>query len=109
MAVDISGNVYIADTYNNRIRKINTAGIISTVAGSWTAGVGGYGGDGGPATDALLYYPMGIAVDNAGSIYIADETNNRIRMVNTAGIITTLAGNGIAGYSGDGGAATARS
>jgi len=106
IAVDNLGNTYIADTHNNRIRKINSSGIISTVAGSGS-GIGGYGGDGGPATDAYLFYPAGVAVDNSGSIYIADEANNRIRVVNTSGIITTIAGTGVAGFSGDGAAATA--
>ena len=105
VAVDSNGNIYIADTYNNRIRKVNsTTGIITTIAGN---GTGGYSGDGGIATNATLYHPFGVAVDSNGNIYIADHNNNRIRKVNsTTGIITTIAGNGTAGYSGDGGIAT---
>ena len=88
---------------NNRIRKVATNGIITTVAGN---GGYGYAGDGGAATNASLYYPAGVAVDAAGNLYIADSDNNRIRKVDTNGIITTVAGNGGSGYSGDGGAAT---
>lgn len=100
VACDATGNVYIADYGNNRIRKINPAGIISTVAGS---AVFGFSGDGGPSTASQLYYPMGIAIDGPGNIYICDVNNNRIRMINTSGIISTIAGNGTAGFSGDGG------
>lgn len=117
-AVDALGNVYFSDLNNQRVRKINAAGIISTVAGSGTvvasAGTaGGFSGDGGQATNARLNSPHGVAVDRAGNLYIADTTNNRIRKVDTAGIITTVAGNGnttIAGLPGfqpgDGGPAT---
>jgi sugar lactone lactonase YvrE len=101
--VDSSGNLYIADTYNQRIREVGTSGIITTVAGN---GGAGYSGDGGAATNASLYYPRGVAVDASGNVYIADYYNNGIRKVGTNGIITTVAGNGTAGYSGDGGAAT---
>ena len=103
VAVDGAGNIYIADNANNRVRKINTAGIISTIAG-----VGlpyGYAGDGGPATVARLYYPKAIAVDNPGNVYICDWNNSVIRKINTSGTITTLAGTGVSGYSGDGSAA----
>ncbi|MFH1352591.1 MAG: LamG-like jellyroll fold domain-containing protein [bacterium] len=103
VAVDSSGNVYIADYGNNRIRKINTSGIITTIAGN---GSGGYSGDDGSATSAQLYYPAGVAVDGSGNIYIADYYNHRIRKVDLSGYITTIAGNGSAGYSGDGGTAT---
>ena len=103
VAVDTSGNVYIADFGNKRIRKVTTAGIISTVAGNGTAG---YSGDGGAATSAEISAPGGVAVDTSGNIYIADQSNNRIRKVTSAGIISTVAGNGTAGFSGDGGAAT---
>jgi hypothetical protein len=105
VAVDSSGNVYIADTGNSVVRKVS-GGIINTVAGN---GGLGYWGDGGPATSAYLYSPSDVAVDASGNFYIADSENMRIRMVNTAGIISTVAGNGSAGYSGDGGPATAAS
>ena len=103
LAVDSAGNVYIADSENNRIRKVATNGVITTVAGN---GVYAYGGDGGAATNASLQAPSGVAVDSAGHVYIADRYNNRIRKVDVTGTITTLAGNGNFGYSGDGGAAT---
>ncbi len=107
-AVDAQGNVYIADTSNNRIRKVSaTTGTISTFAGTGTSG---FSGDGGAATAAKLSSPAGVAVDTAGNVYIADSSNNRIRKVNASnGIITTVAGNGSTGYSGDGGQATAAS
>ncbi|MHB8260539.1 MAG: NHL domain-containing protein [Bacteroidia bacterium] len=101
--VDATGNLYISDSENNRIRKINTAGIITTVAGNGTAG---YSGDGGQATTAGLYNPNGVAFDALGNMYIPDDYNNRVRMINTAGIITTIAGTGTATYSGDGGQAS---
>jgi sugar lactone lactonase YvrE len=104
LVFDGSGNLYIADSGNNRIRMINLSGIISTVAGST---ISGYAGDGLAATSAELNFPTGIAVDGSGNIYIADTVNNRIRFVNTGGIISTIAGNGTAGYTGDTGAATA--
>jgi sugar lactone lactonase YvrE len=102
-ALDAAGNLYIADTDNERIRKVNTNGIITTVAGN---GTNLYTGDGGPATNASLSAPTGVALDAADNLYIADQGNNRIRRVDTNGIITTVAGNGIATYAGDGGAAT---
>jgi gliding motility-associated-like protein len=98
---DQAGNLYISD--NNSIRRVNLAGIISTIAGSGTSG---YSGDGGPAVAALLNEPYGVAVDNAGNIYIPDANNNVVRMINTAGIISTIAGvEQSAGYNGDGGPA----
>jgi sugar lactone lactonase YvrE len=106
VAVDAAGNLFIADEANNRVRKVNPGGVISTVAGNGTQG---YSGDGGPATSAELYYPYGVAVDTAGNLFIADEGNNRIRMVTPGGVISTVAGNGIFGFSGhngDGGPAT---
>jgi uncharacterized protein (TIGR03437 family) len=99
VAVDSAGNVYIADTFNYRVRKISN-GVITTVAGG-----GSVLGDGGPATSALLGLPYAVAVDSAGSLYIADAGANRIRKV-SSGAITTVAGNGTIGYSGDGGPAT---
>ena len=103
VAVDSSGNLYIAGFDNHRVRKVDTSGIISTIAGS---GVPGYSGDGGPATQAQLVHPIGVAVDAAGNIYIADLNNYRVRKVDTDGIITTVAGTAVAGYSGDGGPPT---
>jgi PKD repeat protein len=93
IAFDKDGNMYIADTHNNSIRKVDrTTGIITTIAGFW--GRQGYGGDGGPATSASLYYPTGVEVDEAGNVYIADSINLRIRKVGLDGIISTVAGNG---------------
>ena len=89
VAVDSSGNLYIADTYNDRIRKVSN-GVITTVAG---AGVEGYDGDGGPATSALLSQPEGVAVDSSGNLYIADSGNSRVRKV-SGGVIATIAGPG---------------
>ena len=108
VTVDSAGNLYIADTANNVIRKVNTGGTITTVAGNYSLG-GGYSGDGGPATSAALYAPVTVTVDGAGNLYIADTANNVIRQVNTSGTITTFAGDYSLGgtYSGDGGAATA--
>jgi len=102
VAVDGSGNIYIADTYNCCIRKVDTSGIITTVAGDGTEG---YSGDGGPAVQAKLHDPCGVAVDGSGNIYIADTNNRCIRKVDTSGIITIVAGDGTEGYSGDGGPA----
>ena len=101
---DNSGNMYIADYGNNVIRKVNAAGNISTIAGNTLAG---YTGDGGPATAAEFNLPYGLALDHSGNLYVADENNNVIRKIDTLGMISTFAGNGTAGYSGDGGAATA--
>jgi hypothetical protein len=97
------GEIYIADRMNHRIRKVDLAGIISTVAGT---GSDGYDGDGGPATSAELNKPRGVFVDGSENIYIADTDNHRIRKVSISGIITTVAGTGNGGYSGDGVPAT---
>jgi sugar lactone lactonase YvrE len=101
---DAMGNVFIADDGRSCIRKVNTAGIISTIAGNGTYG---FSGDGGQATAASLRGASSVAFDAAGNFYIADRNNNRIRKVDTGGIITTFAGTGTAGYTGDGGQATA--
>jgi sugar lactone lactonase YvrE len=104
VAVDRQGNVYIADSTNNRVRKVSNA-TITTIAGTGKPGVWGFSGDGGPATSAKLRSPEGVAVDRNGNVYIADTGNNRVRKVNRAGTITTIAGTGIPGSSGDGGPA----
>jgi uncharacterized membrane protein len=104
--VTSTGAYVISDRSNHRIRLVSTSGIITTIAGN---GVVAYGGDGGPATSASLYTPSGIAVTSTGAIVIADTNNNRIRLVSTLGIITTIAGNGAGSYGGDGGPATSAS
>src|SRR6266498_3638770 len=104
VAVDAQGSVYIADSNNNRIRKVGLGGTISTLAGTGRAS--GFSGDGGPATSAHLYQPHGVAVDAQGNVYIAEYRGNRVRKVSPGGTITTLAGTGKAGFSGDGGPAT---
>ncbi len=104
LALDSSGNLYVADSGNNVVRKIDTSGNISTVVGTYP-GTAGYSGDGFPATSAKLNAPQGIALDGSGNLYIADTGNNVIRKV-TSGTISTVAGTGTAGYSGDGGPAT---
>jgi sugar lactone lactonase YvrE len=103
VALDSTGNIFVADASNHRIRKVSTNGLISTVAG---VGSLGYSGDGGPATQAQLVGPSGIAVDVAGNLFISDSSNNRVRKVSSNGTITTLAGKGAFGFSGDGGPAT---
>ena len=100
---DSAGNVFIADTANNVIRKVSTSGIITTWAGT---GVADYSGDGGPATNAMINAPLGLALDNAGNLLVADAGNQRVRLIGPTGIISTLAGNGSAAFAGDGGAAT---
>lgn len=107
VALDVRGNLFIADQNNHRIRKIDTAGIITTVAGSGPVGPtsGAFSGDGGPATSARFQHPTALAVDAAGNIYVSDQLNRRVRKVDTAGIINTIGGNGQTGFSGDGGPA----
>jgi uncharacterized protein (TIGR03437 family) len=105
-AVDSAGNLYIADSGNNRIRMVSTGGIITTFAGSGPTGAlgGGFSGDGGPATSAQLDFPWSVAVDSVGNVYISDFANLRIRKVSN-GVITTIAGTGVFGYTGDNGPA----
>lgn len=102
LALDRSGNLYIADADNNRVRRVSPSGVITTAAGN---GLGGFAGDGGPATAASLNLPEDVAVDAAGNLFIADAGNNRIRKVDPSGVISTVAGTGADGFSGDGGPA----
>jgi sugar lactone lactonase YvrE len=108
IAVDGIGNLFIVDSTDNRVRKVDAAtGIITTVAGD---GQFAFSGDGGPATAASLQHPDGIAIDGAGNLFIADTNNNRIRKIDVAtGIITTVAGDGRISFSGDNGPASAAS
>jgi len=105
VAVDGGGNVFIADSSNHRVRRVDVVtGLISTFAGTGTPG---FFGDGAAATDAQLYYPFGVGVDGVGNVFIADYFNHRVRLVDAVtGLISTFAGNGTGGFSGDGGAAT---
>lgn len=102
VTVDSTGNAYISDMNGSAIYKLDKAGVLTTVAG----GAFGFSGDNGPAAKAALNFPSGVAIDSAGNIYFADKGNNRVRKVDTKGIITTFAGTGTAGYLGDGGLAT---
>jgi sugar lactone lactonase YvrE len=101
IAFDTAGNMVFSDTFNCRIRRVDArTGNITTIAGN---GEKGYSGDGGPATQAALNEPYGVVLDRAGNVYIADRLNRRVRRIDSAtGVITTLAGNGVAAYSGDG-------
>ncbi len=99
VAIDDTGNIIITDDANNMIRKVNTSGIISTIAGT---GVAGYWGDLGPAVSAQLNSPSGVATDHKGNIYIADVYNHAVRKIDTGGRITTIAGDGTPGYTGNG-------
>jgi sugar lactone lactonase YvrE len=110
LAVDATGNLYFADTRNGLVREVSAAtGVLSTVAGthSSAAGFAPFNGDGGPATAAGLARPSGLSIDAAGNLYIADRENHRVRKVSPSGTITTVAGDGAEGFSGDGGMATA--
>jgi sugar lactone lactonase YvrE len=113
ISFDANGNFYLVDYYNNRIRRVGADGVIRTIAGSGGAGyASSFMGDGGPATRAEILTPGGIAFDAAGNLYFADTDNNRVRKIDTAGIISTVAGNGVlnndfeSGFSGDDGPAT---
>ena len=103
--MDSAGNVYVVDTLNDRVRRIDAAtGVITTVAGT---GESGYGGDGGPATEATLARPNRVALDGAGNMYVADFYNHRVRRIDAAtGVITALAGTGTEGCGGDRGPAS---
>jgi hypothetical protein len=103
ITTDAQGNVFIADTGNNRVRKIDPSGIITTFAGIQ---IPGFSGDGGPADEALLFLPRDVAIGADGTVLIADSENHRIRAVDRAGIIRTVAGRGIGSFAGDGGPAT---
>lgn len=106
VACDSSGNIYIVENQNHRVIKVDNQGIASLVAGyDWW----GFKGDGGPAISAKLNSPKGISFDSRGNLYIADDGNNRVRKVDTGGIISTVAGNGTPGYKGDGGPAISAS
>ena len=101
ISLDATGNIYIADSENHRIRRVDiTSGNVTTAVGS---GIAGYSGDGGPATQAQLNRPTAVAVDNDGTIYVGDSENRRIRRVDPSGIITTIAGTGQRGFAGNGG------
>jgi hypothetical protein len=100
ITVDENGNLYIADSYNHVIRKVNTDGIITTIVGN---GKQGYDGDNNPAMEAELNLPVGVALDSLGNLYITDFNNHRIRKIDQNGIITTIAGNGKKTYGGDAG------
>lgn len=115
MVFDAGGNLYLADPTNQRVRKVAPSGTLSTVAGgaplNWVASpyLADYfavSGDGGPATDAMLSGPWALSVDTSGNLFISDTYANNVRKMNASGILTTVAGNGIKGYFGDGGAAT---
>ena len=105
VAVDKAGNVYVADFFSQRIRRVDTAGTIDTIAG---IGEPGYGGDDGPAVEARLSFPSGVAADHAGNLYVTDTGNHRVRRIDTQGTITTIAGTGEPGYDWDGPAVEAQ-
>lgn len=113
VGVDANDRLIIGDSDNQRLRRVEADGTITTIAGdgridgAWTCCLAGFSGDGGTATAAQLWSPGGIALDSAGNLFIADERNHRVRRVTPAGVITTVAGTGLPGYSGDGGLATA--
>lgn len=106
LATDTQGNLYIADSFNRRVRKVTPNGIITTIAGSGTPDIDGFSGDGGLATFARLSRVSAVAVDSIGRVFIADTQNHRIRMINTNGIIITIVGTGNSGFNGDGGPGT---
>ncbi len=103
IAIDANGRIFFADSHNHRVRMIDSNGIITTIAGS---GARGFSGDGGPATRATLFLPRGVAVLPSGDVVFSDSDNQRLRLVNQLGVISTVAGNGVQGYSPDGAVAT---
>jgi sugar lactone lactonase YvrE len=108
LTVDAAGNLYISDAFNHRVRRVDPQGVVTTVVGSGPSGIGapgGFGGDGGPATAARLNIPVGIALDAAGNLYVAERDNKRVRKVSPSGIISTVAGGGTAAFT-EGAAAT---
>jgi uncharacterized protein (TIGR03437 family) len=105
MALDAAGNLYIADSLNNRVRKVDTSGIITTFAGNGGESQPSFWGDGGLATDAQIHAPVAVAVDKTGQVYVAASADNTVRMVGTDGKISLFAGQGFRGYYGDTGAA----
>src|SRR5205823_13906178 len=104
VAVDAAGNLFVGD--HNRVRKVRPGGVITTIAGDGTSQ---FAGDGSAATAAVLQSPVGLARDSAGNLFIADSGNNRLRKITPEGVITTVAGNGVPDFSGDGGPATSAS
>ena len=102
LAVDLAGNTYVTEEWVGRVSRIDVAGAATTIAG---IGERGYAGDGGPAVEAQLRRPKGIAVDTAGNVYVGDHTDHRVRRIDTTGMISTIAGTGERGYAGDGGPA----
>ena len=103
LTVDPTNELILSDSLNNRVRKVDSSGNISTIAGN---GIAGYSGDGGPATQASVNFPIDLTYDSGGNLYISDFSNNVVRKVDTSGTISTFAGNGTAGFCGDGGLAT---
>src|SRR5438270_407016 len=104
LAFDGKGNLFLPDADNHRVRRVDASGMIATVAGT---GPAAFGGDGGPATSAQLSFPRSIAFDRAGAMLVVDTHNHRVRKIDGPGTITTIAGDGVAGFGGDGGPATA--
>jgi uncharacterized protein (TIGR03437 family) len=105
VVIDAGGNLIIADTYNNRVRLVGPTGIITTLAGNSSIWPPGFSGDGGPAVSASFDLPYGVALDSVGNLYVSDQNNRRVRRIGVSGIVSTIAGNGISNFAGDGGPA----